>query len=383
MSQSETAATDWRTAGALIATLSVYGLTIGLTLPLLSLILEARGVDRTMNGLNAAMPAVGMVLASPFIPRFIAWLGPRGAVLACIAGETALLLMLPAFDSLPSWFVIRFGMGVTMAGLFIAAESWLNSIAVESSRGRVMAAYMMVMAGGFAIGPAVIPLTGIEGWLPFLVAAGFIAVASVPVLFATAGELHFGGSSSFGALSFFRVAPVLCACWLLLAFKEGAILPLLPVYGARVGLEAGEAALMLSVMGAGGLVMQFPFGWLADRFDRRRVMLLSVAGAMAGSVLLPFMVGTGWLFWVFLFCWSGAASGIPPIALALVGERFKGAELVTANAAFGVLWGVGSVAGPSLAGPAMDAWDPHGLPAVLAAGGAACLLLAAIRGRRA
>ncbi|MEQ9638987.1 MAG: MFS transporter [Alphaproteobacteria bacterium] len=375
--------TDWRTAGALIATLSVYGLTIGLTLPLLSLILEARGVDRTMNGLNAAMPAVGMVLASPFIPRFIAWLGPRGAVLACIAGETVLLLMLPAFDSLPSWFVIRFGMGVTMAGLFIAAESWLNSIAVESSRGRVMAAYMMVMAGGFAIGPAVIPLTGIEGWLPFLVAAGFIVVASVPVLFASAGTLHFDGTSSFGALSFFRVAPVLCACWLLLSFKEGAILPLLPVYGARVGLEAGEAALMLSMMGAGGLVMQFPFGWLADRFDRRRVMLLSVAGAMLGSLLLPLMVGTGWPFWVFLFCWSGAASGIPPIALALVGERFKGAELVTANAAFGVLWGVGSIAGPSLAGPAMDVLDPHGLPAVLATGGAVCLLLAAIRGRRA
>ena len=39
--------------------------------------------------------------------------------------------------------------------------------------------------------------------------------------------------------------------------------------------------------------------------------------------------------------------------------------VVVRNAAFGLLWGVGGLAGPSLGGIAMDLWDPNGLPAVL------------------
>ena len=54
-------------------------------------------------------------------------------------------------------------------------------------------------------------------------------------------------------------------------------------------------------------------------------------------------------------------------------------DLVTANASFGFLWGFGMLAGPFLSGGAMDIWDPHGFPAVLAAVTALVLAIAIYR----
>ena len=46
----------------------------------------------------------------------------------------------------------------------------------------------------------------------------------------------------------------------------------------------------------------------------------------------------------------------------LAGHWFRGAELATAMAAFGVFWGMGAFVGPLTAGAMMELWDPHGMP---------------------
>jgi MFS family permease len=55
----------------------------------------------------------------------------------------------------------------------------------------------------------------------------------------------------------------------------------------------------------------------------------------------------------------------------LAGQWFKGVELATAMAAFGVYWGMGAFAGPLIGGVSMDLWNPHGLALtlVIVAGG--------------
>ena len=51
-----------------------------------------------------------------------------------------------------------------------------------------------------------------------------------------------------------------------------------PVYGMEVGLVADQIALFLAAYVLGGALAQLPVGWLADRFDRRSVLIgLSVA----------------------------------------------------------------------------------------------------------
>lgn len=366
---------------AIIVCMALVGLTIGLSYPLLSLILEMRGHSRTVIGLNAAMPAVAMLLLSPLLPRAIAATGVRRFLVLCAFGDALLLLALKAFDSLPAWFLLRFLLGLTGAGLFVAAETWVNEVADDSTRGRLLAIYAIAMNLGLASGPVILTVTGIEGWAPFMVAAAG-NIAGAIVLMAIGGMVpRFDGAAAFSAWSFLRVAPTLSMAVFVFAFVETAGGALLAVYGVRSGYTADAAALMLTVILIGGIALQLPLGWLADRFNR--YMLLGWAGALTAVsiALLPFLIDRPIALYSVLFIWGGLATGLYTLALAIQGQRFRGPDLVVANAAFGVLWGIGSLAGPAIAGVAMDIEDPHGLPIVMAAAGAVFVFTLFVRRR--
>ena len=63
--------------------------------------------------------------------------------------------------------------------------------------------------------------------------------------------------------------------------------------------------------------------------------------------------------------WGGSMGGIFTVGITLLGERFRDTELVSANAVFSVLFGVGGLLGPFLAGTAMSAVGPAGFPLAL------------------
>ena len=244
----------------------------------------------------------------------------------------------------------------------------------------MLSLYGAVLSGSFALGPLMISVTGTEGWPPFLAAAALIALACIPLLWSSGLPPTFQGRASFGVLSFFLVAPTLVAAVFLSAFKEMSMSALLPVYGVRSGLTEGAAAVMLTACYVGALLFQLPIGWLADRMNRYLLLILLMVCGLIGTLLLPGIVSLGRpLMWLGLGLWIGLFSGTYIVAMTIVGERFRGADLVTANASFGLLWGLGILTGPFLSGTAMDIWDPGGFPAVLAAVTALVLAVAITR----
>ena len=53
-------------------------------------------------------------------------------------------------------------------------------------------------------------------------------------------------------------------------------------------------------------------------------------------------------------------------ALVELGNRFRGSLLVAGNSAFALMWGIGGIVGPPLAGSSMQAAGPVGLVGVIA-----------------
>ena len=357
-----------RSLAAAIACISVFSITTGFASPLISLILECRGIARSVIGAIASFPSLAILVTAPFIPMVVRRLGVRRFLFICIGLEFFLFLMLLLFDSLAAWFVIRALMGASGSGLFVASETWINAVAVERSRGRVLAIYGMIIAGSFGLGPAFIPLVGIQGWLPFAIGAGFIALASLPLMWAGRLSPVFEGRSRFGLVAFLLIAPTLTAALWLSAFKEMALSSLLPVYGVRNGLSDGDAAMMLTAFAAGAVLLQYPIGWLADRVNRYGLLITCGVGGGFGAAALPSLVGGGGLtLWLGLLIWGGVFSGLYTVAMVLVGQRFRGPELVTANAAISFMWGIGALTGPTAAGICMDIWDPNGLSGLILA----------------
>ncbi len=97
------------------------------------------------------------------------------------------------------------------------------------------------------------------------------------------------------------------------------------------------------------------------------------------GLALPWLITQPSLLWPALMLLDAVAGGVYTLALVLIGQRFRGRDLVTANAAAGMLWGVGSLLGPLLRGSRMDL-GPQALAAGLfVATAATSLRRAAVR----
>lgn len=350
---------------ASITAMGVFCLTTGLSYPLLALILEDMGASSGLIGLNAAMGPIGIILSAPFVPRVAQKFGAWFICVTSLCSSAVLLLMLAVFRDVMIWFPIRFFLGVAISAIFIISETWINQLAMPRIRGRIIGIYNTVAAAGFALGPLIIAVIGSQGWPPFLVGITGILIA-LPVFVLARDHLpRFDGREDASVFSFISLAPMLLLAVAFAALFDQVTLSLLPIYGLRHGLAEATSSLVLAVMIIGNVVFQIPIGWLADRISRRFLINIMAITTMIGSLLLSLLIGESMLLWPMLFVWGAVAFGIYTIALVELGDRFSGALLLAGNGAFAMMWGIGGILGPPVAGAAMDLIGPEGLPIIL------------------
>lgn len=364
---------------AILSASIAYGIGMGLTLPLLGLILERMGVAGSVNGLNLATAGLAALAVTPFVPRAIAKFGASEFLALSLAVSALSLVVLYAVPSLWLWFPVRFVLSSALNGLFVVSEFWINRLADEKTRGRYVSLYVMCIAGSFGIGPAILQVIGTRGFAPFGVGAAMLLVAIVPVALARRTAPRIDGGVHASVFSVVRLVPTAFAAAAVFGAIDAGIVGLLPVYAVRLGYTEAHAALVVTAMSVGSIFFQYPIGHLADRMDRQRLLALCAASGVIGAVLAPFAAGTPVLFYLLLLVWGGVTGGIYSVGLTLLGERFKGPSLASANAGFVMAYSMGLLAGPAVEGAALDAWNPHGLMAVLGAISALYLIFLLVR----
>ncbi len=356
---------------------TVMGIGWGLSTPIIALLMNEMGASRTLIGINTALPAVATLVLIPFSPAILRRFGIRPALAGFLAVVIASILAFKVFENLIAWFPIRFIFGMGLAGMFVATEVWINSIAEEHVRGRILGVYSTCLAGGFALGVLILGVMGSRGWAPFLVAAGLVAAALVLLLSIRTEAPRLDADGHDGPLwPFIKAVPAAMGGVAVFGAVEMGVFSLMPVYGVRAGHSEAMAAAMLAVLAAGNIALQLPIGALADWLDRRLVLVLCALGGVIGAALVPVLIDHPIPLFITLFLTGGVIVGLYTVGLVLIGERFTGASLAGANAAFILFYGIGSLIGPPLAGGAMDVWDPHGLMLVLGLMSAAYVLLA-------
>jgi MFS family permease len=150
--------------------------------------------------------------------------------------------------------------------------------------------------------------------------------------------------------------------------------------------QTGYAVIWVGAIAA--VFFQYPIGWLADKVNRSWLLIACVLTMMVSIFLFPLLVEGGrdpwWqpralALWAAVSVWGGSMGGIFTVGITLLGQRFRDVELVSANAMFSVLFGVGGLLGPFLAGTAMSAMGPAGFPSSLLAAVAIYALFALYR----
>ncbi|QIG46441.1 MFS transporter [Nordella sp. HKS 07] len=353
----------YRTIVAAIATVASCDIAMGLTLQMLPLLMEKNHVPAWIMGLNAAMSPLGIMLAGPFLPRIVSRFGSKHVVYVSILLTIATLAAFKLFPSIWAWFAIRFVFGLAAGTLFTVSEAWIMSGADHGNRGRAMGLYTSVLAISFSVGPLIIPFTGIDGWLPWLIGMACVGMSAVPLAFLRISEDTFrheeGGGGGFWA--FVRRAPLLLFAVGTLTFFDAVMLSFFPIFGLRSGLPVEQVTTILGVSIIGNALLQLPIGLLADKWSRLGVILSS---AIITAVLSLSLIWTiqSWLIWPVMLILGTTAYAIYTIALTILGDHFKGPDLIAGSAAFAAMWGIGGILGPPIAGAATDAFGIVSIP---------------------
>jgi MFS family permease len=352
---------------AVISTSFGVGISFGCGFPLTALTFELWHQPKWVIGLAGAAPAIAVLLALPLLPRLLARLGPVAAITGgCFIGGLGFLaLYLFPFPS--AWILIRLFMSVGFALPWLAGETWINAVAQEHARGRVIALYAIAFFSGYAVGPVLLQTLGLAGPAPFLAAAFLTAFSSIPIIVGRRLAPEFSHDATRDFRSAFRLAPAAMAGGFIGGFAEISNLSLIPNVALAAGVSEAESLRLLQLMTVGGILLQYPLGWLADKVSRYALTLYLAAAFVVLVLVLPAALGTTAAQRVAVFLLGGVILGFYTLGLSIVGERVSGQDLAPANAAFIVMYQAGAIFGPIASGIAMTASPVRGFVATMVA----------------
>lgn len=370
---------------AVIGSVAAAGFTTGLSIPLVSLRLDASGHSELLVGLMAAALALGFVLAAPLVRGLAAALGVRSTLLVCLAMSAASTALLEVTHHLAIWFVLRVLMGAASGILIALGETLVNQLSNQSHRGRAVAVYTTTFTVCQLCGPAALSAMDLHsGWPVALVLGVHLAsVLAFGLLFRDPPTPAREDEAAVSIWACCRRTPELFAGVMFFALFDAVMLSLFPLYGLHHGYAAAVATFMVTVVFVGDAALQIVIGWLADKTNARQVFIGCGAATLLLCLGLPAVMRHSWWVWPCLVLLGAVAGGIYTLALIQIGQCFQGQALVAANASASLAWGVGGLLGPLLAGGAAFVHPGLGFPLTMAVTAGLFLLLACGSGARA
>ena len=349
----------------IIAALGLCNIAIGMLVQIIPLVMDGEHDTKFLIGANAMAGQTGSFLAGLGLIELRRRFRSHGLVMAAIA-LTFLCMVGFAFTSpVWAWFAIRFAEGLAQSIIFTTGETWLQANVSDGARGRVMGSYMTSQTITFAIGPSLIPTIGAFGPTPWLfgatmLAVGFVLMARVKI------EETVGVQAVAGLWATLRKGPLIFLSIGVATVFEALTLSFFTLYAIHQGMELGHATRLLSFGIALCLLFFFPIGYLADHWSRRGTVAICAVVTIVCCLLQILAIGTWWM-WPLIVILRAGAFGTYLCGFGMLGDKFKGAELVAAASLVSIMWGLGGMIAPPLAGQAFDVWGIWLLPWLMAA----------------
>jgi MFS family permease len=376
---SSTESTRRRGVVACIAATMSMSVTLGLCWPFLAIVLERQGVPPWLNGLSASAQMLAVLVVMPVAPKLIGALGVVRVIAIGIIGMAVGLALLPVFPNVWAWFPIRLALGLGTELVFIAGDIWINQLADERTRGRLIGVYGMFLHGGFAVGPLAIIALGSDDWTVLYLGIAVVLSGLGPLAAVRGLAPTIEGKPRARLGHYVRVATTVMVAGLMFGLIESATESLLPVYVMKKGLDGESAALLLTLFVLGAVLGQLPSGWLADHVDHRRLLVAGSLTTLVALATVPVAIETPLLIWPVMLVMGASLGSFYIVAMTMMGRRYRGADLISVNTSFVFIWGVGAAVGPALSGSAMAAFGPDGMPAL---GVALCVVFVLVCLRR-
>ena len=337
-----------------ILAISLAGVVAGINLPLSTLTLKHWGISSSIIGLAASMMGLSAAVTTPFLPRMVNLFGQIPVLRFSLVTLPLAILALPMFQNLYAWFLLRFIIGLAATVIWVLSEIWINSFAEDRTRGRIIAIYTSLLSLGFIVGVLIMSFTSVETFGGFYISASLAIVVALPLWsMKDIGDFEAPMNISFSKYLF--SSPILMGSSWMMGFLYAASAGLLPVFALPyVNEDYTAASRTVAWLASGELMLPLLIGWLADKYDKRKLMILLTIIAIFVLFLIPVFFHLPMLRFLLLFLLGGVTMGFYVLGLTMLGEQYKGQVLVSANASFIFFLSIGEILGPPIIGRAMD-----------------------------
>ncbi len=310
---------------------------------------------------------IGFLFGSRMVPEMIRRVGHVRVFAALGSMISAVLMMYAVLPDWMAWSLMRVLIGFSFSGVYITAESWLNNSATNETRGQALSLYLIMQMVGIIAAQILLNVGDPSGYILFVIPSILVSLAFTPILLSVSPAPAFDTTKPLSFRRLYAASPLGCVGMFLLGGIFSAQFGMASVWGTQAGLSIRDISIFVAFIYVGGLVLQYPIGWLSDRRDRRLLVLwLSVAGAI--FLMVPVIwgltgIGGGTPFVVLVFIGAmagGISNPLYSLLVAYVNDYLDNSDMAAASAGLIFINGLGAITGPIITGYVMAAMGPDG-----------------------
>ncbi len=339
---------------ALFAGIALLMAGNGLQNTLLGVRAQSEGFGSTVAGLVMAMNFVGFLVGAAVAPYLLRQVGHVRVFAALASAGSSVVLIQAVLVGPLVWGVGRFLWGVCFAALLVVAETWLNELATNENRGRLLARYMVITMGAIATGQILVGVADTNGFALFALVSVLVSLALVPMSLSAAANPPVVVPERVGLRTLMQTAPTGVVVTFLVGAALGSISAIGPVYAAARGLTPLQVAIFVAAPMIGSLFGQLPLGRLSDRVPRRIVIVLAASVAGIACLLMLTLSERSVAGLAVMAVMGAFAYPIYSLAVAQANDWLKDSQRAGASAVLVRMNGVGATVGPICAAIGMS-----------------------------
>ncbi len=320
-------------------------------------------------GLLGSAHFLGFFIGCWWSPRLMGTVGHSRAFAVCTALGAMGLIGHTLTDNPYIWAILRIASGTCVAGAYTVIEAWLNAKVTNETRGRAMGTYRIVDMGASLGAQLIIAVLPPASYVSYNLLAILCCASLLPLTLTRASQPQTPDAPRLRPKLAWRSSPLAVAGVIVAALSSASFRMVGPVYGQEVGLGVDQIAFFLASFVLGGALAQYPMGWLADKYDRRWVLIwLSVAAVLSCGVTMA-VSGAG-THSVMLAAGLFGFTTFPifSVSSAHANDFATTEERVELSAALMFWYALGAIASPFVSSTLIQEFGPGALFAYVAVG---------------
>ena len=246
-------------------------------------------------------------------------------------------------------------------------ESWLNLVSENKERGQILSFYMITVYLGIAASQGAIGFAAPSEFTLFALASVLLSIALIPVAASRTVQPRQKRGENFSLKELVKTSRLATAGVFTTGMINGSFWGLVPIYLSNIGMADGTVGWFIAFQFIGGLVLQYPIGFLSDKTDRRIIIVTLMLLSSAVSFYLYSMSydGTTLAFGMFMagaFFFGGINSTVHSLFIAHANDFLKPSQVVKASGGLLNVHALGAIVGPLVATIFISQMGYGGLP---------------------